>query len=118
MEPPLTSNEVMYGKGKRKLEAALRLLGDDANAIDAKTLDDACTQALIAVRVLQRLAGRIDVPRPEPIKVEKKRPKPKTVKTPEPTARRGSVGKTQIIDVSGAEAETKPLKTKKLRKIR
>lgn len=84
-------NAVLYEKGTRQLAGALALLkGKTAETIEANTLEEIATLALVATRLFLRLAGRIDVPRPDPVVVVKKRPKPVqsiSHKSPEASAR-------------------------------
>jgi hypothetical protein len=84
-------NAVLFEKGTRQLAGALALLnGKTASTVDANTLEEVATLSLVATRLLLRLAGRIDVPRPDPVVVVKKRPKPVASishKSPEASAR-------------------------------
>lgn len=84
-------NSVLFEKGARQLAGALALLnGKTVSTIDANTLEEVATLSLVATRLLLRLAGRIDVPRPDPVVVVKKRPKPVqsiSHKSPEASAR-------------------------------
>jgi hypothetical protein len=113
--PPMTSNEVLLAKAKRQLQNSMLIL-ESAPEIDAKACEDSATLALTAARLLLRLAGRIDVPRPDPVKVVKPKKKPKVVtevpRTKEEqrkSARRGG----GIVNVSGMEYETEKAKVKK-----
>ena len=102
------NNEIMVAKAKRQLEGALSMLNSEINA---KNCDEAATLALIAARLLCRVAGRIDNPRPVVVEPPKRKPRPSVVrelpKTEKEIKKSARVGMT-IIDVSGNDSEPKP----------
>lgn len=86
------NSATLFAKGKHHLNGAVDLLeGKTASTITADDLDSIATLLLVSSRLFLRLAGRIDVPRPETIVLPPKRQKPKPVptskKTPEQSAR-------------------------------
>lgn len=102
------NNSTLFVKSKKDLDGALRMIeGKDETTIDAISLENAATLALTAVRNMLRLAGRIDVPRPQTILVKPtKKKKPVAVPPPrslEDSARRGkspAVNRDVVFNVS------------------
>jgi hypothetical protein len=102
------NNDTLFAKSKKDLDGALRLIeGKNAETIDAISLENAATLALVAVRNMLRLAGRIDVPRPQTILVKpakrKKPVAPPPVKSLADSARRGkspAVNRDVVFNVS------------------
>lgn len=87
------NSATLFAKGKHHLNGANDLLdGKTAETITAADLDSLATLLLVSTRLFLRLAGRIDVPRPETILLPPKKPRPKPLvpvskKTPEQSAR-------------------------------
>lgn len=87
------NSATLFAKGKHHLNGANDLLdGKTAETITAADLDSLATLLLVSTRLFLRLAGRIDVPRPETILIKPKKPRPKPIvpaskKTPEQSAR-------------------------------
>lgn len=97
-------NAGLFAKGKHHLSGAVALLKNKTDeTVSASELDEIATLLLVSTRLFLRLAGRIDVPRPEPVTVVK-RPRPKPVekapvKTAAESARRAG-GRDMVFNVS------------------